>query len=204
MSTKSTAGQFELSRREIRAMLVTAAKGDIRHHLSGVLVETTGSDLILVSTDGHVMGVCRTGSHLGLASGLRFILPRKFLESVVLQSGDPIISMTFSDGVVTASVGESTVSTRCIEGKFPDWRRVVESAYGTAREPAAFNLALLARFGAVAKHLGSIAAISIEPSGDHASIVQVGHDSYIGFVMPMRNESSKTPPNWMAMPKAAA
>ncbi len=105
------------------------AQQDIRYYLNGVLLVIDGNCLKLVATDGHRLAF--TSAVLDKEYPKReIILPRKTVSELVKILGDAEeeeitidltetqVRMTFSDIVLTSKV---------IDGKFPDYDRVIPS-----------------------------------------------------------------------------
>ncbi len=102
------------------------AQQDIRYYLNGVLMVIDGAYLKLIATDGHRLAF--TSVKLNKEYPKReIILPRKTVselvkllvdseEKITFDLAEKQVKMTFSDIVLTSKV---------IDGKFPDYERVV-------------------------------------------------------------------------------
>jgi len=103
---------------------------DIRYYLNGILFVAEGKQLSLVATDGH---------RLAFASALldvevpkqEVILPRKTvieLQRLLSDAGGedaPAIEMQFANNQAKFSFGGMEFVTKLVEGKFPDYNRVI-------------------------------------------------------------------------------
>lgn len=131
--------QVTLSRAHLRAMLHLAAKSASRYSLNGVLVEIHAIEGFLVATTGTVMGAI----HFALSETeqdpdrkpVHVIIPRDVVEHVAKgkSSHDYVtlepVDLPREDGSAPGQwkathAGTSTVFSR-VDGKFPDWRRVM-------------------------------------------------------------------------------
>ena len=104
------------------------AQQDIRYYLNGVLLVIDGTNLKLVATDGHRLAF--TSITLDKEYSKReVILPRKTVneltklladteEKIIIDLAENKVRMTFSDIILISKV---------IDGKFPDYDRVIPS-----------------------------------------------------------------------------
>ena len=102
------------------------AQQDIRYYLNGVLLIIDGSDLKLVATDGHRLAY--TTANLGTEYPKQeAILPRKTINELykLLQDNDEPISFEFSENQVRISFADVSITSKIIDGKFPDYGRVI-------------------------------------------------------------------------------
>ena len=104
------------------------AQQDIRYYLNGVLLVVDGNNLKLVATDGHRLAFTSTLLDKEYPKH-EVILPRKAVneltklladteEKITIDLAESKIRMTFSDIVLISKV---------IDGKFPDYDRVIPS-----------------------------------------------------------------------------
>ena len=115
-------GDVLLSR--IDAVLGAVAKSDVRYYLNGALIEPDGHGARIVGTDGH-----RLITHaLPIESGTlsrSLILPRESLEMMRgIIKGEPV-TLGVGESKVSVSTQNASMASTVIDGRFPDWRRVV-------------------------------------------------------------------------------
>jgi len=100
---------------------------DTRPALNGILWHVEGDNLYAVATDGHRLArVAVPGNRLaGLKDEL--ILPPKALGLVVKILTDDIaeVGIIFGEKNVVFRVGDMVVTTRLIEGPYPNYRQVI-------------------------------------------------------------------------------
>lgn len=106
---------------------------DIRYYLNGILFETDGKRLSLVATDGHRLAF--TSGTLDVeVPRQQVILPRKtvielerLLSDAAAPEGEqaPMIEMQFAANQAKFSFGGMEFVTKLVEGKFPDYNRVI-------------------------------------------------------------------------------
>jgi len=104
------------------------AQQDIRYYLNGVLLVVDGVNLKLVATDGHRLAF--TSAKLDKEYLKReVILPRKTINELMklLGEDEEEISIEFSENQVQIVFSGITLISKIIDGKFPDYERVIPS-----------------------------------------------------------------------------
>lgn len=110
---------------------------DVRHYLTGLLIEIEGDKLTAVATDGHRLAVAYQTLDEAYDE-TKVIIPNKAVGGLdklltdLLKSNDEngeVVSLGLDEEFLTVNVsfGQMAVSltARLIEGKFPDYRRVL-------------------------------------------------------------------------------
>ena len=106
------------------------AQQDIRYYLNGLLLVLDGSKIKVVATDGHRLSYAEA-SFEGKADKREVILPRKAVLELAKQltSADDTISIDIFAAQVRFRYGNSELVTKIIDGKFPDYTRVIPVNY---------------------------------------------------------------------------
>ena len=108
---------------------------DIRYYLNGILFVAEGKSLILVATDGHRLALAQATLDVEIPKQ-EVILPRKtVLELQRLlrdDSGDNAIEMRFAGNQAKFSFSGMEFVTKLVEGKFPDFNRVIPKGHRNA------------------------------------------------------------------------
>jgi DNA polymerase III subunit beta len=106
------------------------AQQDIRYYLNGVLFVLDGSRLIAVATDGHRMSYAHVAIE-GSFTKQEVIVPRKtILElSKLLQETDEPVSVEILGNQIRLSFANIELVSKVIDGKFPDFNRVIPSGH---------------------------------------------------------------------------
>ena len=106
------------------------AQQDIRYYLNGLLMVLEGGQVKVIATDGHRLSYAARA--LGQSQEKReVILPRKAvleLSRLLADSDDPVTIEIFG-AVVRFGFGGTVFTTKIIDGKFPDYTRVVPTNY---------------------------------------------------------------------------
>lgn len=105
---------------------------ETRYYLNGIYIHPSADDdslpvLATVATDGHRMAMGTAALPAGAQEMPGIILPRKaVLEIVKLLDGyDGIVGIGLSTRKATLTMGSATITTKLIDGKFPDYKRVI-------------------------------------------------------------------------------
>lgn len=142
--------RIEIDSRQLRAALCCAGKADIRYCLNGLALEVHADRVLILATDGHRLYIGRSSNKPEVFPGatddaLTYIIPRDLVESALRAL--PKKGQTFSayvdlpdvqPGEVKISVLGAGFTGQLIDGKFPDWRRIV-SAGRQSREAGQFK-----------------------------------------------------------------
>ena len=134
----------------LRQVIPAASRDDARPILTGVLLVAEGSGLRLVATDSYRLGVrdlpgeSVLAAHLSgaAAEGRHVLVPAKALRELqrLLGSGagpgsaaapgtENTVELSFSDRDACFDTGRARVSTRLIEGQFPNYQQLIPSGY---------------------------------------------------------------------------
>lgn len=121
---------IRLPQKDLKALLsqvlYAMAQQDIRYYLNGLLLVLEGQEMRAVATDGHrlAFSACPVGQDLPRREA---IIPRKtVLElSKLLRDSDDDILVEFGNNQVRFTVDETVMTSKVIDGKFPDYQRVI-------------------------------------------------------------------------------
>ena len=99
---------------------------DIRYYLNGILFVAEGKSLTLVATDGHRLALAQADLDLEIPKQ-EVILPRKTVLELqrLLKDEDMPIEMRFAGNQAKFSFSGMEFVTKLVEGKFPDYNRVI-------------------------------------------------------------------------------
>src|SRR3954468_15309040 len=99
---------------------------DIRYYLNGILFVAEGKSLTLVATDGHRLALAQANLDVEIPKQ-EVILPRKTVLELqrLLKDEDTAIEMRFAGNQAKFSFSGMEFVTKLVEGKFPDYNRVI-------------------------------------------------------------------------------
>ncbi len=133
-ASQSATGEVPMPQSGLRRLLAltqySMAQQDIRYYLNGMLFVVDGNALTLVATDGHRLAMT-TRPLLNSYARSETILPRKaVLElSRLLADSDDEVLMSLMPNQVKFEIAGTVLITKVVDGKFPDFNRVIPSNY---------------------------------------------------------------------------
>lgn len=127
----------------LRQVISAASRDDARPILTGVLLVAEGSGLRLVATDSYRLAVrdlpgetVLAAALSGAGGGRHVLVPAKALGELqrLLGSGEregagAQVELSFSERDACFDTGRARVSTRLIEGQFPNYQQLIPTGY---------------------------------------------------------------------------
>jgi DNA polymerase-3 subunit beta len=106
---------------------------DIRYYLNGILFVAEGKTLSLVATDGHRLAFASSNLDVEVPRQ-EVILPRKTVLELqrLLSDAEGAIEMQFANNQAKFAFGGMEFVTKLVEGKFPDYNRVIPKNHKNA------------------------------------------------------------------------
>lgn len=216
---------FNIKARLMAAVAQFKAKHDIRFYLNGVLVEPDpNGGAFLVATNGHAMGVWRDETATGVERPIIVSVDDRLLQAcrgsdlkrlVVRDSRLAVVLIPDSNPereqelyIQPIEAKKNGVPAWEVEGKFPDWVKVVPRPASTGIKgfvnPHYIHMAetAVAIGGGNAKYPG---LMFDQANADHSILVQShspGAEGFLAVIMAMRGEAVPYP-KWMAAKKDA-
>lgn len=122
--------ELQLSQKAFRQLLAKTqyamAAQDVRYYLNGLLLLVDGKELRAVATDGHRLAFASVEIEAELPRQ-EIIVPRKTvleLNRLLADSEEPL-TVTLTPNQVRFSFGSIVLVSKLIDGKFPDYERVI-------------------------------------------------------------------------------
>ena len=105
------------------------AQQDVRYYLNGLLLEIRPGRVRAVATDGHRLALCDAEFDSDTSMDLQVILPRKAVVELgrLLYDSDTEAQFEISNSHLRVHLGHSSFTTKLIDGRFPDYERVMPS-----------------------------------------------------------------------------
>ncbi|WP_367987708.1 DNA polymerase III subunit beta [Vibrio sp. NTOU-M3] len=122
--------EVSLTQAELRTLIektqFSMANQDVRYYLNGMLFEIDGTTLRSVATDGHRMAVSQTALSADFAQQ-QIIVPRKGVQELVklLDAPEQPVVLQIGSSNVRAEVNNFVFTSKLVDGRFPDYRRVL-------------------------------------------------------------------------------
>ena len=122
--------EVSLTQGELRGLIektqFSMANQDVRYYLNGMLFEIDGTTLRSVATDGHRMAVSQVQLGADFAQQ-QIIVPRKGVLELVklLDAPEQPVTLQIGSSNVRAEVNNFVFTSKLVDGRFPDYRRVM-------------------------------------------------------------------------------
>ena len=114
----------------LRQVVRAASTDDARAVLTGVLLAADDDGLRLVATDSYRLAVRDLPDTSVLASGQKVLIPGRALSELQRLMGDvDELQVRLGDRDATFEASGTRLSTRLIEGEFPNYRNLLPSSY---------------------------------------------------------------------------
>ncbi|WP_018014944.1 DNA polymerase III subunit beta [Teredinibacter turnerae] len=103
------------------------AQQDVRYYLNGMLWELRPGEIRVVATDGHRLAVCSRPVEVDVSEIKQAILPRKGVIELarLLNDSEDGVEVSLGSSHMRASTAEYTFTSKLVDGKFPDYERVL-------------------------------------------------------------------------------
>jgi DNA polymerase-3 subunit beta len=185
--------QFTVKQSTLKALVLLAAKKDIRYYLCGVNLEFSPSITRVIATDGHKLGLYQTGAQNWGHGSL--IIPADVINALPKTgSYDPELTFIKCEGPgaweIVGLPNNGRIVFQEIDGRFPDYQRVC--SFKTDGLPGNYNPEYLMQFLKVQHLLGGSkkCTINLYQSGKSSALVTLaGVPEFYGVIMPMRTDS---------------
>lgn len=134
--TENTAS-FKIKQKELEKLLSNTqfamAQQDVRYYLNGLLLEITSNKLRAVATDGHRLALDETSISAEINEDIQIIVPRKGITELArLLQDDSEIEIQVSSNHIRIKNADSCFTSKLIDGRFPDYKRVIPELSETA------------------------------------------------------------------------
>ena len=106
------------------------AQQDIRYYLNGLLLVVDSKSVTAVATDGHRLAFCQIPIEQECPKQ-EVIIPRKTILELqrLLEDSDEPVEIEISGNQVKLGFAETELVSKLVEGKFPDYNRVLPKGY---------------------------------------------------------------------------
>jgi len=185
---------------------------DIRYYLNGLYLETGAFGARLVGCDGHQLAVAKLE---GCYPNATIIIPGSLVAAVKTKAKEPQhVVLEFKEGTqsykksgadkgafiardITLTFGELTTTAKELDGKYPEYRRVVPAEVdGTISQ---FDPKFVNRIDKACSILGYKFFAGIAHNGN-SSGMSVIDDGFLVVTMPLKVEPRKSSPSWVQEP----
>ena len=126
--------EFVVAQSELKRLIdltqFAMARQDVRYYLNGLLLEVSPQNVKAVATDGHRLAVARLDAATGLEDEKSIIVPRKGVLELarLLTTEDAELKVRVGTNAVQLEIDDVRFTSKLIDGKFPDYGRVIPDA----------------------------------------------------------------------------
>jgi DNA polymerase-3 subunit beta len=113
--------------RLIESTHFSMANQDVRYYLNGMSIETEGSEIRSVATDGHRLAICKISNDSLELPNRQVIVPRKGILEIIrlLDPVDEDVQVFLGSNHIRIIDTEFSFTSKLVDGRFPDYRRVL-------------------------------------------------------------------------------
>jgi DNA polymerase-3 subunit beta len=140
MAREEAPVKFEVEAAELRRIIdktrFAISTEETRYYLNGIYLHHAkgASENVLraVATDGHRLALAEAPAPKGSAALKGVIVPRKAVAEVrrLLDDAPEAVTVEASDAKITFRIGDATLTSKLIDGSFPDYQRVIPKDNG--------------------------------------------------------------------------
>ena len=114
----------------LRQVVRAASTDDARAVLTGVLLAAEDDGLRMVATDSYRLAVRDLPESSMLGSGQKVLIPGRALSELQrLMGNEETLTVRLGEREATFEAGSTRLSTRLIEGEFPNYRNLLPTSY---------------------------------------------------------------------------
>lgn len=117
-------------KRALDKTIFCMAQQDVRFYLNGLMIESTNQFLRFVSSDGHRLAFCELPADISPGNLPQIIIPRKGILELqrLLADNDQSVTVSVGANTVRLQTGRIDFHAKLIDGKFPDYQKVMASS----------------------------------------------------------------------------
>lgn len=126
--------RFSVSERLLKRLIektqFAMAQQDVRYYLNGMLLEVGSGAIRTVATDGHRLALSENTCEMDESVDVQVIIPRKAVLELgrLLNDSENKVDVDISSNHIRLGIGDMVFTSKLIDGKFPDYQRVIPSA----------------------------------------------------------------------------
>lgn len=123
--------EFEINQKVFKNLLdktsFAMAQQDVRYYLNGIMLEIEAKQIKIVATDGHRLALGSIEGEFPVEKTFQIIIPRKAVMELtrLLSSEDYQMKIGISKSHIRITMNDITFTSKLIDGKFPDYNRVI-------------------------------------------------------------------------------
>ncbi len=110
----------------------SASRDETRPVLTGILVSASGTEVRMVATDSYRLSVKETTLETSLSAGFEVNVPARALQElarIAAHSEEEHVTVSVRQNQVVFVLGQVVLSSRLIDGQFPNYRQLLPDAF---------------------------------------------------------------------------
>lgn len=116
----------------IQRVVKSASKDEARPVLTGVLISSECNRLVMVATDSYRLSVMETEVEDSVVGSLKVNVPARAMQELLRIASsveEESVSVGISGSQVVFKIGGVTLSSRLIEGQFPNYKQLIPESF---------------------------------------------------------------------------
>jgi DNA polymerase III subunit beta len=117
-------------KKALQQVVFAASNDETRPVLTGVLLQTIDNELVMASTDSYRLAEKQLGNQ---KQDISLLIPASALQDLLRIIGDSneTVEVTCDEQQVLFSVNDAELVTRLLDGKYPDYRKLIPEKFTT-------------------------------------------------------------------------
>lgn len=113
--------------KSIEKIFFSMAQQDVRYYLNGLFFDVSPEGVLSVATDGHRLSLCKQELQINTSLNKQVIVPRKGAQEILRLANASAneLSVSFIKNHLSVSNGLQSVTSKLIDGQYPDYKKVV-------------------------------------------------------------------------------
>jgi DNA polymerase-3 subunit beta len=155
-------------KKALQQVVFAASNDETRPVLTGVLLKTIDGTLDIAATDSYRLAEKQLGKN---NAEVNLLVPATAMQDLLrlLGDSDSPVQVTHDDQQVLFQVGDSELVTRLIEGKYPDYQKLIPSNFSTEARLARADFVNITKVSSLFAR-ESAGSVTIEASADNQTI----------------------------------
>ena len=183
---------IHISRDKLKAAALFAATKDVRYYLCGILIESTPMQTRIVATDGHALFCAKDDAKDDNVGTFTGIMPNDTVKQILAWKGPykgAAVVITTGEEEHRAEWGGNTAVFKLLDGKFPEYARVVPAK--VSGDASYIDPELLMKCKKAAEVLGTskLGVFALKQGGDKSAIAVFSREAF-AVIMPMRGDKA--------------
>lgn len=196
---------FKIEPRLLSALLdFTLADYEFRPSMGGIHFEVSSEKILVIATNGVLMGIAKLDNNQEIAKPFSFTAPRELFLKIISIKNPNDVEIKVEEQIITASQNDKVTisySANIIAYSFLDWRRALPLNFDN--KPAQYDPALMVVINRIANKIKKNCPTYITPNDNKAGYIDFGRDDFFGVIMPMKPQITKTLPSWVLQKTSA-